>query len=241
MTTRSLQLEVSDELVEVVFKDIKNLHVSVHPPAGRVRVSAPLRLDNETVRSAVASRLAWIRRQQRRLVQQERQSQREMVNGESHFFRGRRYRLKIREGRPAGVQMVRSGYLELTAKPGADRATRERVLTEWYRQHLKSVVPGLVKKWADRVGIAPRSVGIRRMKTRWGTCNADKHRIWLNLELAKKPPSCVEYVLVHEMVHLLERKHTDRFRELMDEFMPHWRVLRDELTAAPLAHEEWNY
>ncbi len=241
MTTRVARLEVSDELVEVIFKDIKNLHVSVYPPAGRVRVSAPLRLDDETVRSAVASRLGWIRRQQRRIAEQERQSQREMVDGESHFFQGKRYRLEVRESSPAGVRIVRSGFLELSAKPGADRASRERILREWYRQHLKSLLPELVTKWAVRVGVAPSSVRVKRMKTRWGTCNSISGRIWLNLELAKKPPSCLEYVLVHEMVHLLEPKHTDRFRELMDHYMPKWRVFRDELNRAPLAHEEWRY
>ncbi len=228
--------------MEVVRKDIKNLHLAVYPPHGRVRVAVPLRVSDETVRLAVISRLGWIRRQQSTLDQQERQSEREMVTGESHFVQGRRYRLDvIEQDGPASVVIRNSKTLELRVRPGTDRQKREEVFWRWYRQLLREQIPDLLAKWEPVVGVRVASSGIKRMKTRWGTCNTEAQRIWLNLELAKKPPACLEYILVHEMVHLLERHHNDRFRAYMDEFMPQWRLYREELNRAPLAHEDWEY
>ncbi|MBL7039231.1 MAG: M48 family metallopeptidase [Pirellulaceae bacterium] len=242
MTTKRHQLEVSGIPVEVVRKDIKNLHLAVYPPHGRVRVAVPLRVSDETVRLAVISRLGWIRRQQSTLDQQERQSEREMVTGESHFVQGRRYRLDvIEQDGPASVVIRNSKTLELRVRPGTDRQKREEVFWRWYRQLLREQIPDLLAKWEPVVGVRVASSGIKRMKTRWGTCNTEAQRIWLNLELAKKPPACLEYILVHEMVHLLERHHNDRFRAYMDEFMPQWRLYREELNRAPLAHEDWEY
>lgn len=228
--------------VEIVRKDIKNLHLGVYPPSGRVRVATPFRLDDEAVRLAVVSRLGWIRRQQRNFAEQERQSQREMVSGESHYFQGRRYRLVVIEhAGPAAVRIRNSSTLELRVRPGTDRKYREAVLHRWHRQWLRERIPALIAKWEPKVRVPVAEWGIKRMKTRWGTCNPDARRIWLNLELAKKPPSCLEYILVHEMVHLLERHHSERFRELMDRSMPQWRTHRQELNRAPLVHEDWGY
>jgi len=233
---------VSGIPVEVVRKDIKNLHLAVYPPQGRVRVAVPLRTSDETVRLAVISRLGWIRRQQSTLDQQERQSARGMVTGESHFVQGRRYRLDvIEQDTPASVVIRNSKTLELRVRPDTNREKREEVLGRWYRQLLREQIPDLLAKWEPVVGVQVASCGIKRMKTRWGTCNIEAQRIWLNLELAKKPPACVEYILVHEMVHLLERHHNDRFRAYMDQFMPQWRLHREELNRAPLAHEDWEY
>jgi predicted metal-dependent hydrolase len=131
--------------------------------------------------------------------------------------------------------------LELRVRPGSDRDKRDAVLQNWYRTQLKAQLPALVDKWEPIVGVRVADTRIKRMKTRWGSCRVESRRIWLNLELAKKPVACLEYILVHEMIHLLERHHTDRFRELMDRFMPNWRIYRDELNRAPLAHEEWKY
>ncbi|PKM09511.1 MAG: metal-dependent hydrolase [Gammaproteobacteria bacterium HGW-Gammaproteobacteria-7] len=235
-------MEVGGIAVEVVRKEIKHLHVGVYPPHGRVRVAAPLRLEDEAVRLAVVSRLAWIRRHQSGFEQQDRQSQREMVTGESHYFLGRRYLLDVTEGmRRPSVSLVDNTTMRLQVRPGADREEREAVLQRWYRRQLREQLGGLVARWEPRVGRTITELRIRRMKTRWGSCNADARRIWLNLELVKKPVVCLEYILVHEMVHLIERQHTERFQKLMDQLMPTWRICRDELNRAPLAHEEWQY
>lgn len=228
--------------MEVVRKDIKNLHVGVYPPSGRVRVAAPLRLNDEAVRLAVISRLGWIRRRQAEFEQQDRQSQRELVTGESHYFQGRRYRLDVIEhDGPAKVILASNATMILEVRPGTPRDKREAVLQRWYRQTLREQIPALLAKWGSKAPVAVREVRIKRMKTRWGSCNARARRIWLNLELAKKPPPCLEYVFVHEMVHLVERYHNEDFLRLMDALMPQWRVHRDELNRAPLAHEDWNY
>ncbi len=228
--------------VEIVRKDIKNLHLGVYPPNGRVRVAAPLYLDDDAVRLAVISRLGWIRRKQADFEQQNRQSQREFVTGESHYFQGRRYRLDVTEhNSPPTVRLLNNTTMALSVRPGTDRDMREAVLYRWYRRELRDQLPALLAKWEPRVGVTVADVRIRKMKTLWGSCNIEAGRIWLNLELIKKPTSCLAYVLVHEMVHLLERKHNARFQALMDRFMPQWRLYRDELNRAPLAHADWRY
>jgi hypothetical protein len=228
--------------VEVVHKGIKHLHVGVYPPGGRVRVAAPLHLDDEAVRLAVVSRLGWIRRKRKAFEEQRRQSRRDMVTGESHYFQGRRYLLDVIEaGGAPSVHLAGHATMKLRVRAGTDRQTRELVLHKWYRRRLREQLPPLLVKWEPKVGVTVAEVRIKKMKTLWGSCKAATQRIWLNLELAKKPPSCLEYILVHEMVHFLERRHTDRFRELMDELMPSWRLRREELNRAPLAHEDWEY
>jgi predicted metal-dependent hydrolase len=165
-----------------------------------------------------------------------------MVSGESHYFMGRRYRLRVVEhGGPNRISRKSSSELTLQVRPNTDRGKREQVLNDWYRQHMKELVPDLIAEWQPIIGVQVADWGIKKMKTRWGSCNTKDHRVWLNLELAKKSLHCIEYVLVHEMVHLLERKHSERFKELMDKFLPQWRLYRDELNQAPLAHEEWAY
>ncbi len=236
------QITAGDLVVDVVRKDIKNLHLAVYPPDGRVRVAAPLLVDDEAVRLAVISRLTWIRRQQGKFAQQERQSAREYVSGESHYFQGRRYLLNVvyRDGAPA-VAVRNNTTLDLFVRPGSDTAQRERVLLAWYRRQLKQLIPPLVAKWEATIGVEVAEWRVKQMKTRWGACNPDARRIWLNLELIKKPASCLEYIVVHEMVHLLERRHNEQFTAYMDKFLPHWRLLRDELNQAPLGHATWEY
>ena len=244
MTTKvnSYHIEVGELSVEVVRKDIKNFYIGVHPPNGRIRVSAPLRLDDEAIRMAVISRLGWIRRQQVTFAGQERQSQREFVTGESHYFKGKRYRLDVIERDcPPRVWLRNNTRIGLSVRPGSDRDTREVVVHRWYRQHLRTELPPLLEKWETKLDVSVNEVRIKKMKTLWGSCNVEAKRIWINLELAKKPNSCLVYILVHEMVHLLERNHNDRFRELMDKFLPQWRTYRDELNRAPLAYEDWGY
>ncbi len=226
--------------MEVVRKPIKNLHLSVHPPDGHVRVSAPSHMDDEAVRLAVVSKLSWIRRHQKTFADQPRQSQREMISGESHYFLGRCYRLTVTERNgPNRITLNGTSNLTMQLRPGTDRDKREQLLNTWYRQHMKELVPDLISKWQPIIGVQVADWGIKKMKTRWGSCNTRDHRVWLNLELAKKSLDCIEYVLVHEMVHLLERKHSERFKALMDQFLPQWRLYRDELNQTTLAHEEW--
>ena len=242
MTTEQLRLDVCGIAVDVVRKNIKHLYVGVYPPGGRVRVSAPLRFDKDAIRLAVISRLGWIRKKRAQFEHQERQSEREYVSGESHYFEGRRYRLDvIEQNSPPAVLLLNNSTLALSVRPGTDWIMREKALDRWYRGQLRDRLPSLIAKWEQKIGVQVAEVRIRKMKTRWGTCNSRARRIWLNVELMKKPVSCLEYVVVHELVHLLERKHNNRFRKLMDKHLPQWRQHRDELNRAPLAHGNWEY
>jgi predicted metal-dependent hydrolase len=165
-----------------------------------------------------------------------------MVTGESHYVQGRRYRLSIVEHEgPPEVRFTKNTIMELRVRPGMSAHQREAVLQRWYREQLRAQIPPLIAKWEPALGVRVAEWGIRKMKTHWGTCNTAAGRIWINLELAKKQASCLEYVLVHEMVHLLERHHNECFKGLMDTYMPQWRIYRDRLNRAPLSHEDWLY
>lgn len=237
MTTEICHLTVSGIRVEVVRKDIKNLHLGVYPPNGRVRVAAPLVVSDEAVRLAVIDKLGWIKRQKAKFAEQPRQSQREMVNGESHYFLGQRYRLRVHEhDAPPCVALRGIASLDLFVRPGTDADQREVVLLRWYREQLKILIPPLLEKWQPILGVQVADWGIKKMKTKWGSCNPSSRRIWLNLELAKKPVQCLEYIVVHEMVHLLERHHNERFSSLLDTHLPQWRQYREMLSVAPLGH-----
>ncbi len=242
MSTRTRHLRVRNLSVEIIRKDIKNLHLGVYPPSGRVRVAAPKTVSDAAVRLAVISRLRWIRRHQERFEAQPRELKREMVSGESHYVFGRRYRLRVvAEGRLRTALIRKKSALELHVRPGTTRRQREQVLARWYRSLLRERIPVLLEKWQARLEVNAKEWGIRRMKTKWGSCNPVARRIWVNLELAKKPERCLEYLVVHELVHLLERGHTNRFVSLMDRHLPRWRQHRNELNASPLAHESWTY
>jgi predicted metal-dependent hydrolase len=242
MSTEQHQITVNGLTVDVVRKDIKNLHLAVYPPHGRIRVAAPLLVNDEAVRLAVILRLAWIKRHQARFHEQDRQSEREYVSGESHYFQGDRYRLVVVEHDGPGQVIVRNRQtLELRVRPESTPSQRERILYAWYRAYIKQIASPLIDKWAELAGVEVASWGVKRMKTKWGSCNIEAGRIWLNLELAKKSIRCLEYIIVHEMVHLIERHHNDRFVEHMSQLLPHWRILRDELNQAFLAYETWDY
>ena len=240
MSTDRARIEIRGIEVEIVRKDIKHLHLGVYPPEGRVRVAAPLRLDDDAVRLAVISRLAWIRRKRAEFDGQDRQSRREFVTGESHYFEGRRYRLDVVESTgPTGIRLRDNAWMEMRARPSTDRDAREALLYRWYRARLRERIPEMVAKWESRIGVTVAEWRIRRMRTRWGTCNPEAGRIWLNSELAKKPVSCLEYVVVHEMIHLIERGHNERFRGILDRVLPGWRMRLDELNRGQLPDEEW--
>jgi predicted metal-dependent hydrolase len=226
--------------VQVLRKSIKNLHLGVYPPDGRVRVAAPTHLTDDNIRLAIISRLAWIKKQQAAFQAQPRQSEREMVTGESHYFFGQRYRLEVieRRGRHTiGIKNNRT--IQLYVNPGTSTANRLCVLQEWYRQELKARIPDRLKHWEAIIGHQASSWGVQRMKTKWGSCHIHKRHILLNLELAKKPIECLEYVLVHELVHFIERHHNDRFKAHMDQFLPQWRLHRDTLQRELLSSERW--
>ena len=226
--------------VDVVRKPIKNLHLAVYPPAGRVRVAVPPAISDDAIRLAVLGKLGWIKRQRAKYAEQPRQSAREMVSGESHYYLGHRYRLRVLPHTGVAKVVVRNRRtLELYVPPDSDAAFRSRVLQRWYREQLRALALPLVGKWQAILGVDAAEIGIKLMKTKWGTCSIAARRIWLNLELAKKPISCIEYVVVHELTHLLERNHTDRFVALLDQHLPNWRQFRAELNAFPLADEQW--
>lgn len=239
MSITSGYLTVRGIDIDVVYKDIKNLHIGVYPPTGRVRVAAPQRLEEDQIRLAVIQRLPWIRRQRQRLQTTPRQTEREMVTGESHFVWGVRRRLKVVE-RPGRAHFEVEGDRLVLYVPAGTEAERRRVLLDrWYREQLRQVLPDLIMRWEERIDLVVPQWSIRRMKTKWGSCNRESRHIRFNVELAKKHPDCLEYIVVHEMAHYLERGHGDRFATLMDEFLPDWRRRRDQLNDSPLAQEEW--
>jgi predicted metal-dependent hydrolase len=239
MSTTSAYLSVAGIDVDVIYKEIKNLHIAVYPPLGRVRVAAPARLDDDQVRLAVVQRLPWIKRQREQLEAAQRQTLREMVTGESHYVWGDRFRLKVIE-RPGRSHLETEGdrlLLYIPENTGTDQ--RLALLDRWYREQLRQAIPAVVTKWGPKVGVNVPKWSIRRMKTKWGSCNRETGHIWFNVELAKKHPESLEYLAVHEMTHLLERGHGARFVSLMDRVMPDWRARRDALNAAPLPEERW--
>jgi len=241
MNTEPHVITVSGVRVQVVRKAIKNLHLGVYPPEGRVRVAAPMAVSDDAVRLAVVGKLVWIKRQRTRFRTQLRQSEREMVSGESHYFLGQRYRLRVvRKDGPTKV-LIRSRILELHVSQKAIAREREQELQRWYRQQLRDLIPPLLIKWSAALDVKVAECCVKKMKTKWGSCNAEAQRIWVNLELAKKPVQCLEYLIVHELAHLIERHHNDNFVAIMDEHLPQWRLNRQELNSAPLANETWSY
>ena len=239
MNTASGYLTVRGIDVDVVYKDIKNLHIGVYPPMGRVRVAAPRRLDDDQVRLAVIQRLPWIKRQRAQLRSTDRQSEREMATGESHYVWGVRRRLKVVERPGCAHVEVEGDRLILYVPPGRTVEQRRSVLDVWYRAQLRESIPGLISTWESQLDIRVPDWIIRRMRTKWGTCNRETRRLTFNVELAKKHPDCLEYIVVHEMMHYFERNHGNQFTKLMDDAMPDWRKRRDLLNDAPLADEKW--
>jgi predicted metal-dependent hydrolase len=235
------QIQLGAIAVDVLRKDIKNLHLSVHPPTGRVRISAPLRMDLATIRVFAIAKLGWIKSHQRKLLAQERESPREYIDRESHYLWGKRYLLKVVEADSAPGVELRHKTLMLHVRPGTSESRRASILEEWYRERLKEALPPLLAKWQPLIRVKVRKVFVQRMKTKWGSCSPAAGNIRLNTELAKKPPECLEYIVVHEMAHLLEPTHNGRFMTLMERFMPKWEFHRTELNRLPVRHEDWDY
>jgi hypothetical protein len=227
--------------VEVMKKDIKNIHLSVHPPTGRVTISAPLRMSLETIRVFAISKLGWIKQQQKKLKGQERETAREYIERESHYVWGKRYLLEVIECDAASAVALEHSRMLLRVRPGTGEEKRRALVDDWYRAQLRKAATSLITRWEPIIGVEVGRLFVQKMKTKWGSCNAAAKNIRLNTELAKKPPECLEYILVHEMAHLIVRRHDDQFTGLMDRYLPSWRLIRQTLNAAPLAHTTWDY
>lgn len=235
------QVQLGDIAVDVVKKDIKNVHLSVYPPAGRVRISAPSRMSLDRIRVFAISKLDWIKQQQRKLREQERETPREYLDRESHYVWGKRYLLKVAENTAAPEVDQTRNILILRIRPGSSEEKKQAVLEEWYREQLKAAVPPLIEKWEPLLGVKVKRFFVQRMKTKWGSCSHGAKSIRLNTELAKKPPECLEYIVAHEMIHLLEPTHNSHFVDLMGRIMPKWQFQRQELNRLPVRHETWGY
>ena len=235
------QIQLGDIALDVVRKDIKNVHLSVHPPTGRVRISAPSRMNLDTIRVFAISKLAWIKQQQRKLREQERETPREYLDRESHYVWGKRYLLSVIERDLAPAITLKHNRMILTVRVGTDEAAKEAIVAQWYREQIKAVAPELIAKWGPILGVSVNGFFVQQMKTKWGSCNPHARTIRLNTELAKKPKECLEYIVLHEMVHLIEPTHNARFVALMDRFMPKWQFCLQGLNRLPVRHADWGY
>ncbi|MBI4865937.1 MAG: M48 family metallopeptidase [Candidatus Wallbacteria bacterium] len=232
-------IQIGDILIALTRKDVKHVHLSVHPPRGRVSLVAPTGTRLEVARAYAISKLGWIRKQQAKLHGQARETPRRFVERETHYLWGRRYLLSVVEGdtKPA----VKLGHREiiLRVRPGCSTERRKEIVHDWHKALLHELLPGLIRKWEAKLGVTLSGYFLQRMKTRWGSCNPLGGRIRINTELVKKPKDLIEYVVVHEMAHLLEPKHSDRFIALLQRHYPTWREARAELNELPLTAEAW--
>ena len=240
-TSRS-NLTVGGVKVAVVRKNIKNIHLGVYPPYGRVRIAVPLHIDDEAARLAVVNKLGWLKKQIVAFTSQSRLSDPDAVSGESWYVFGQRYRLYVltTKGKPDVCKPTKS-RLELHVSSRCKKDVRLKTLDRWYRKQLREAAEPLLAKWESKIGVKAEFWGVKRMKTKWGSCNHETKRIWLNSELAKKPVECLELIVVHELLHLLAPKHDQKFLDLMNKYLPNWQSLRDQLNSTPLAHEDWLY
>ena len=235
-------LSIGNVEIEVVKKDIKRMHLAVYPPLGRIRLAVPNTTDEEIYRLFAISKLGWIKKHVKNFQSQARETNRDYTTGESHYYQGKRYLLEVVEVSAKNkVSLKGSNTLLLECKANTTRDKKAELLKEWYRNQLKQHIESLLPNWEKTIGVKCNDWGVKQMRTKWGTCNPDAKRIWLNLELAKKPKVCLEYILVHELIHLHERNHNNRFISLMNQFLPNWRLYRDELNSLPIVHNDWGY
>lgn len=239
--TTGQQFKLGEIQVDVVLKSIRNIHLGVYPPNGRVRVAAPEGTNLERLRLFLVSKLDWIKKQRKKVLAQERETRRDYLDRESHFVWGRRYLLKIVEQEAPPTIDLKTNQMVLRVRPGTCRDRKAEVVEAWYRNLVKEVASELVAKWEPKLKVSLGHLYVRVMRTRWGTCNPSTSTIRLNTDLAKKPPECLEYIVVHELVHLLEPTHNTLFVALMNRHMPDWRHRRQVLNSLPVRHEEWGY
>lgn len=234
-------IKLGDITATVVHKEIKNVHLSVHPPTGRVTIAAPVHMSLDTIRVFAITKLPWIRKQQSKLQEQQREAPREYLDRESHYVWGKRYLLKVIEHDQVPAIELKHSKMVLQVRPGTSQTKCQEIMDEWYRQQLRLVAMPLIAKWEVRLGVKSERLFIQKMKTKWGSCNPHARTIRLNTDLAKKPAECLEYLVVHELVHLIEPTHNSRFVALMDQHMPKWRYHQDTLNRLPVRHEHWSY
>ena len=236
-----MTFSLGDIHIDLIQKEIKNIHLSVMPPDGNVRIAAPLNLTPETIRLYAISKLSWIKKQQKKIRSQQRESKRLFINKETHYFQGRKYMLKLVPSTASPKIVLDKSTIYMHISESSSTEKRQEVMNEWYRTQLKTTVADMISTWEQKIGVTASVWRIRSMKTKWGSCNTDHKSILLNLELAKKPLHCIEYIVVHELIHLLERKHNDRFISLLNHHLPNWRHYKDELNKLPVSHPGWEY
>jgi predicted metal-dependent hydrolase len=235
------QIKLGDMIVDVELKNIKNIHLSVYPPTGRVHISAPEKMDLDRIRVYALSKLDWISQQQKKFYDQERESPREYLERESHYLWGDRFLLQFKEeNKVPSIELSRKQMI-FHLRPGTGQQKKQAIIEDWYRRQVREVSAPMIVKWEKTLGVKTKRIFIQRMKTRWGSCTSLKGYIRLNTELAKKQRECLEYIIVHELCHLIEPTHNARFVALLDKHLPHWKQLRDALNRAPLGHVEWEY
>ena len=227
--TEKKVIRVRDIDVTVYKKDIKNIHLNVLPPDGAVRVSVPMDVPDEVIRHLIIKKLPWIQRHIKNFQSQPRQSLRQYVSGESHYFKGQRYLMRVEHAARPKIEIKHKKYIYFYVPERYTQQQRQNYYENWLRKELRQELKTLIPKWEHIIGVKVNDVRIKKMKTKWGTCNREDRRIWINLELIKKPTKCLEYVIVHELIHLLEKNHNERFRALMSKYLPNWEILRQEL------------
>lgn len=228
-----MEIVLNDIKVEVTFKAIKNVHLSVHPPFGNVTLSSPEDISVDKIRTYLITKIPWIRKQQKKILSQERENPHDFITRESHFFLGKRYLLKITEAKRASVQIHHS-TIELFSPANYSTEQKSKQLKNWYKRELETVLGKLLMKYLVKMNLTLDTFTIRKMKTKWGSCNAEKSLIHFNIELVKKPIECIEYIVVHELIHLLVRNHNQDFIILMDQYLPNWRNLKQQLNELPI-------
>lgn len=233
------ELIVADLPIQVERKRaLKNMYLRVYPPDGRVKITAPISTSEDTIKQYILRKMPEINKVREKMVGQKRQTKREYVSGESHYLWGKAYRLQvINDGKKRDVEK-KSNKIILTVPGDSSIELKEHLITEWYRKELKRCIPAVLERCQKRMGVYANEWRVKNMTTKWGTCNIPEKRIWLNLQLVKKPPECLEYIIIHELVHLIERNHTEKFQALVEEYFPTWREVKRTLNEAPLEHLE---
>lgn len=223
-------INVSDIFAEVEWKDIKNIHLTIYPPDARVHISAPVSMTEEAIRFFLIEKTPWIRLRISQILEQKRQTPREYVSGENHYFKGHRYRLKVvYYNGPAKVELQGNEFLVLYVRKWTSEERRAEILKEWYRSELKELLPNLIEKWEGRLGVKSNKWEVKQMKTLWGSCNHRTRNMIFNLELMKKPLHCIEYIVVHELLHIKVRLHNEEYTALLTRYFPNWQQIKDEL------------
>lgn len=223
-------IKVNKIAVEVEWKDIKNIHLTVYPPDARVHISAPMSMQLDSIRLYIITKLEWINKRIEMIRNQARQTEREYVSGENHYYKGIRYRLNvIYQQAPPVVLINGTQFIDLYVREGSAIDKRAEIMREWYRAELKDTLKPMVEKWEELLHVKAKCWEVKQMKTLWGSCNHKTQRIIFNLELIKKPTHCIEYIVAHEMTHLVERLHNSKFTAILDTHIPTWRLLKDEL------------